>query len=148
MNKIKSYLDFGLHVSVKDTDGDYQIISPMKDEGKYYRRSGWCDTLKKAKQYIGDVDGYEDLEEESKEWTEITPFHLDFKPYPVGMKVKVIRTGEIREIIRSYSLGYEFKGYLGTRPHYELIPVFEEEVTMTIKEIEEKLNITGLKIVE
>jgi len=146
--KIKTALKHGLHVSVKDGKEYYQIISPMKDKDGDYKMSFWYDNLESAKENIGEIKGHEDLQKQCKDWTEITPFHLDFEPYPVGMKVKVIRTGYIEEISRSYSGKYELKGNFGTQSHTALIPVFEEEVKMTIKQIEEKLNITGLKIIK
>ena len=155
--KIETCLKHGLHVSVRDTDGDYQIISPIKDDGGAYGTSGWYKTLEEAKQNIGSCTGFVSLGERSKDFTEITPFHLDFEPYPVGIKVQVIQTGEVREI-KSTRLKdmYILKDDGATcYSHTELIPYFGEEVEksissleMTIKQIEEKLNITGLKIVK
>jgi len=149
--KIETYLKHNLHVSVKDTDGEFSIISPMKDSNGNYRISGWGATLERAKQHIGKADGFSRLEDASKDWTEITPFHLDFEPYPVGIKVQVIQTGEVREI-KSTRLKdmYILKDDGATcYSHTELIPYFEEAlIEMTIEQIEEKLNITGLKIVK
>ena len=134
--EIELYLKHGLYVSVRDTNENYQIISPVKDADGYYRTSTfWC-TLGFAKQHIGSYHGNYNLEEVCKDWTEITPFHLDFEPYPVGMKVKVIKTGYIEEISRSYSGRYELKGNFGTFPYHELIPVFEEEPTITLTDEE------------
>ena len=148
--KIETYLKHGLHVSVRDTDGHYQTTSPTKSESGFYRVSDWCDGLDESKKHIGHKSGYERTNEKCKDWTEITPFHLDCEPYPVGMKVKVIKTGEVAEIGDTRFKGmYILKDFFITHySHTELIPYFEEEVKMTIKQIEEKLNITGLKIVK
>ena len=127
--EIETYLRHGLHVSVKDAVGDYLAISPMKDKDGYYRASRWCITPQEARQNIGSEVGYDNLEEFCKDWTEITPFHLDFEPYPVGMKVRVIRTEEVREIVDTKFKGiYILKDYPLIRySHTELIPYFEEE---------------------
>jgi len=149
--KIETYLKHNLHVSVKDTDGEFSIISPMKDSNGNYRISGWGATLERAKQHIGKADGFSRLEDASKDWTEITPFHLDFEPYPVGMKVRMYGTREVREIVDTKFKGmYTLNNTLDIfYSHTELIPCFEEApIEMTIKQIEEKLNITGLKIVK
>jgi len=146
--KIETYLKHGLHVGVKYTHEQYLIISPVKDSNGNYRTSGWEATLERAKQYIGRYDGLIILETYCKDWTEITPFHLDFEPYPVGMKVYVIETEEIQEITIFSNEAYILTDDLRLYSHTELIPYFEEEVKMTIKQIEEKLNITGLKIVK
>ena len=154
--KIETYLKHNLHVLVKYLDEDYEVISPTKDEWGDYRTSGSYSTLEEAKQCIGQGNGFCNLEEACKDFTEITPFHLDFEPYPVGMKVKVIKTGEVGEIGQiSCNSMYFFYGHSTQYAHTELIPYFEEEVEksissleMTIKQIEEKLNITGLKIVK
>lgn len=154
--KIETYLKHGLHVSAKDIDGEYLIISPIKDEDGYYRASCWSKRLEEAKENIGGVSGYDNLEKVSQNWTEITPFHLDFEPYPVGMKVQTFKNGFVEKIEGIVCQGiYTLKGVLAHYSHTQLIPYFEEEVEertssleMTIKQIEEKLNITGLKIVK
>jgi len=148
--KIETYLKHGLHVSVKDTEGFYQVISPVKDRDGYFRTSSWRISLEKSKQYIGEWLGYPFLKEACKNWTEITPFHLDFEPYPVGMKVKIVKIGmttDIKEV--KHENMYTLKNTIDLLcSHTELIPYFEEApIEMTIKQIEEKLNITGLKIV-
>jgi len=148
--KIELYLKHGLHVSVKDIDGDYQVISPIKDEHGNSRTSGYYNTLEKAKERIGGDCGFLNLKEYNEDWTEITPFHLDFEPYPAGMKMKIIKTGEVGEIGQiSCNSMYFFYGHSTRYAHNQIIPYFEEApIEMTIKQIEEKLNITGLKIVK
>ena len=159
--EIETYLKHGIHVLVKHKDGEYQIISPMKDDEGNYRTSNWYDTPEEAKQNIGENTGNSNLEEQCKSYTDITPFHLDFEPYPVGMKVigKGMKSlGTIEKITASNNYHVYFlesNTTLTNAPHTELIPYFEEEVEksissleMTIKQIEEKLNITGLKIVK
>jgi len=170
--KITTYLKHGIHVGVKNAGGDYRTISPTKDEDGDYRISDLYDTLEAAKQYIGEASGYINLEHVCKDWSNITPFHLDFELYPIGMKdwsnitpfhldfelypigmkVKVLRTGEVREIIRVYRSGYVLHGGISVISHTELMPYFEEEeeevVEMTLAQIEEKLNIKGLKIIK
>ena len=131
--EIETYLKHGLHVGIKDTDGDYLIISPMKDEDGDYRTSHWCDTLEEAKQNIGKWSGHPNLEDASKDWTEITPFHLNFEPYPVGMMVigKGMKSlGTIEKITASNNYHVYFlesNTTLTNAPHIELIPYFEEE---------------------
>jgi len=125
--QIELLLKHGLHVSVKDKDEEYLTISPVKDKNGDYRTSSWYQTLVEAKQNIGEIDSYDNLEEACEDWTEITPFHLDFEPYPVGMKVKVITTGEVREIIDNDDETYMLNGGACVYPHSELIPYFEEE---------------------
>ena len=127
--QIELLLKHGLHVSVKDKDEEYLTISPVKDKNGEYRTSSWYQTLVEAKENIGESDRFANLEEACKEWSEITPFHLDFETYPVGMKVKVIKSGEVGEIentkyknmhiLKGDSITYYF--------HTELIPYFEEE---------------------
>ena len=127
--EIETYLKHGIHVSVKDDEGKYLAISPVKDKRERYRTSYCYHTLEEAKQNIGEDYGLDDLEESCKDWIEITPFHLDFEPYPVGMKVRVIRTEEVREIVDTKFKGiYILKDYPLIRySHTELIPYFEEE---------------------
>ena len=148
--KIELYLKHGLHVSVKDADGEYLIISPIKDNGGAYRTSDWCATLALAKLKIGSCSSFVNLGERSKDFTEITPFHLDFEPYPVGMKVRTI-SGFITEIkeVESGSI-YTLKKLEYKYAHTQLFPYFEKKVVieMTVEQIEEKLNITGLKIIK
>ena len=147
--KIKTALKHGLHVSVKDGKEYYQIISPMKDKDGDYKMSFWYDNLESAKENIGEVKGHEDLQNQCKNWTEITPFHLDFEPYPEGMKVQVVKTGGVDKIRANGDSIYVLQGTAGCYAHTELFPYYEEEPTeMTIKQIEEKLNITGLKIIK
>ena len=146
--KIETYLKHNLHVSVKDTDGEFSIISPMKDSNGNYRISGWGATLERAKQHIGKADGFSRLEDASKDFTEITPFHLDFEPYPVGIKVQVIQTGEVREIKSTRLMDmYILKDDGATcYSHTELIPYFEEApIEMTIEQIEEKKRTKSLR---
>ena len=136
--QIELLLKHGLHVSAKDKDGEYQIISPMKDKWGNYRASNWHDTLEGAKQNIGEYYGYPNLEEACKHWTEITPFHLDFEPYPVGMKVKMIKTGKVEEISEiKYKGMYTLKDFPAfSYSHTELIPYFEKPtITLTDDEL-------------
>ena len=136
--KIKTYLKHGLCVSVKDRDGEYQIISTMKDEDGDYKAGSLYSTLEEAKQNIveGHCYSHEELEEVCKDWTEITPFHLDFEPYPVGMKVKIINTGRVEEIRVINSAGYYCKNLVRMFAHTELIPYFEEPtITLTDEEL-------------
>jgi len=152
--EIELYLKHGLHVGVKNKNEEYLTISPIKYADGDYRVSGEYDTLEETKQNIGEYTVYPNLGEVCKDWTEITPFHLDFEPYPVGMKVNgkgMNSVGTIQSITTSnnYHVFFiESNTTLTNAPHTELLPYFEEEVTMTIKEIEEKLNITGLKIIK
>jgi len=152
--KINTYLKHGLCVSVKDRDGEYQIISTMKDEDGDYKAGSLYSTLEEAKQNIREGHCYsnEELEEFHKDWTDITPFHLDFEPYPIGMKVKVIKTGTFDEIEFVYPSGYVIKNSTQLQSHTELMPNFEKEeekvIEMTLTQIEEKLNIKGLKIIK
>ena len=136
--EIETYLKHGIHVSIKNTKGNYLIISPLKFYKGIYRTSGFWEVLKDAKQNIGMSNGYINLEEKCKDWTEITPFHLDFEPYPVGMKVKVIETGQVAEIgdTRFKSM-YILKDFLmDYYSHTELIPYFEEPtITLTDDEL-------------
>ena len=127
--QVELYLKHGLHVSAKDKDGEYQIISPMKGEWGNYRASNWYDTLEEAKQNIGQSCGYSNLEEACKDWTEITPFHLDFEPYPVGMKVTICKDTVVREIESVvFNKMYTLKGLVTTSySHTELLPYFKEE---------------------
>jgi len=126
--EIETYLKHGICVLVKNEEEEYLTISPIKDSEGRYRTSAWYDTLEEAKEYIGQSVGYDNLEEACKDWTEITPFHLDFEPYPVGMKVKVIKTGGVREIIDNDDETYMLNGDSITYySHSELIPYFEEE---------------------
>jgi len=147
---ITTYLKHGINVGVKSSSGQHLTISPAKDEDGGYRTSGGYDTLEKAKQNIGKEYGYSDLEKASKDWTDITPFHLDFEPYPVGMKVKTIYGPRIRTISESdFRKIYRVEDTSTEYSHTELMPYFEEKVIeMTIAQIEEKLNIKGLKIIK
>jgi len=146
---ITTYLKHGIPVSVKGLGGGYEIISPTKDEDGDYRVSGWYNTLEGAKQNMGDYGGYRNLEESCKKWSDITPFHLDFEPYPVGMKVVFSGSKLIDEIHWSRAGTYILKNSVGYYSHTELIPYFEEKVVeMTLAQIEEKLNIKGLKIIK
>ena len=149
--EIELLLKHGVHVGVKNKNEEYLTISPIKDADGDYRVSGRYDTLEKAKQNIGEYVIYPNLEEVCKDWTEITPFHLDFEPYPEGMMVKIVKHGYVQEIEGVvFNKMYTLKGVVTTScSHTEFLPYFEEEPTeMTIKEIEEKLNITGLKIIK
>jgi len=149
---ITTYLKHGIPVSVKIANGEHQTLSPTKDKDGRYRASGWCSSLEETKQRMGKCRGYINLEESCKDWTDITPFHLDFEPYPIGMKVKVIKTGTFDEIEFVYPSGYVIKNSTQLQSHTELMPNFEEEeekvIEMTLTQIEEKLNIKGLKIIK
>ena len=128
--KINTYLKHGLCVSVKDIDGEYQIISTMEDEDGDYRAGSLYSTLEEAKQNIREGHCYsnEELEEFHKDWTDITPFHLDFEPYPLGMKV-TIKNGGVKEIQVRNSAGYYCKNLARMFAHHEIIPYFEEPTT-------------------
>ena len=125
--EIETYLKHGLQVGVHSKSGKHLTISPTKDAYGRYRTSDWCNTLQMTKQTIGKDEGYHNLQDACKDWTEITPFHLDFEPYPVGMKVRVIRTGEVEKIIGNSGCIYILLGTNGCYSHTELIPYFEEE---------------------
>jgi len=139
--QIELLLKHGLHVGVKNKEGKHLTISPMKDEDGFYRTSSVCETLKEAKEYIGQNYGYSNLEEQSKHWTEITPFHLDFEPYPVGMKMKntyggtsFIEIGKVKSGNMYTAKDIKYANY----SHTELIPYFEEEkptITLTDEEL-------------
>jgi len=147
---ITTYLKHGIHVSVKSEFGRHKIISPTKDEDGDYRKSGWYDTLEGAKQNMGKECGYLYLQDVCKDCTDITPFHLDFEPYPVGMKVKIIKTGIVDEVQTNRRGAYQLINFCADYSHTELIPYFEEEkvIEMTLAQIEGKLNIKGLKIIK
>ena len=148
--KITTYLKHGIPVSVQIANGEHQTLSPTKDKDGRYRASGWCSSLEETKQRMGKCRGYINLEESWKDWTDITPFHLDFEPYPVGMKVKTIYGPRIRTISESdFRKIYRVEDTSTEYSHTELMPYFEEKVIeMTIAQIEEKLNIKGLKIIK
>jgi len=135
--EIETYLKHGICVSVKDTDGRHQTISPVRDCLGRYRTSGWFQTPEQAKQNIGKDYGYLKLEDYCKDWTEITPFHLDFEPYPVGMKVQTVKNGFVEKIEGIVCQGiYTLKGFLAHYSHTELIPYFEEPtITLTDEQL-------------
>ena len=147
---ITTYLKQGIHVGVKNAGGLYEIISPTKDKDGRYRASGLCSSLEEAKQYMGKCRGYRTLKKICKDWTDITPFHLGFESYPNGIKVMIIKTGQTDEIQWSQFTTYKLKNSSSYYSHTELIPYFEEEkvIEMTLAQIEEKLNIKGLKIIK
>ena len=138
--KITTYLKHGIHVGVKDKDGDFLIISPTKDEDGDFRATSWCDTLEDAKQNMGEYGGFRILEEGYEDWTDITPFHLGFEPYPNGMKVKIIKTGTVDEVQTNRRGAYQLINYCADYSHTELIPYFEEEKVIEENAYTEELN--------
>jgi len=91
-------LKLGFHSPVKDKkDRQYAIFSPFKDEDGNYRDSGWLDSVKDAKQYIGDCCDYslQDIKKESKNWTLLKP--IFFPPeisVQEGDKVMIMSNAE------------------------------------------------------
>jgi len=136
---ITTYLKHGIPVSVKIANGEHQTLSPTKDKDGRYRASGWCSSLEETKQRMGKCRGYINLEESCKDWTDITPFHLDFEPYPVGMKVVIIASGLDDKIKTNEDGTYQLVAFSGVYSHAELVPCFEEEIVEEIAEENEIL---------
>jgi len=88
---IEQNLKVGLQVVVKDlNDNTYCAISPNKDLEGNYRYSGWNDSIKDAKQFIGSCSGYS-----KEEWDDyyieiVEVFRPEYEPFKVGDKVKIL----------------------------------------------------------
>jgi len=70
-------LQLGFHCPMK-WNGDYQIISPFKDNAGDYRTSQWSGALEKAEQTISSLSGYaiKVLEERIADWQLLKPFKI------------------------------------------------------------------------
>lgn len=87
-------LSNGCYVVVEDNEKDYMVFSPHKDTEENYRRSGWWDSIKKAKQYIGCFDGYvkNEIDEgaEKGNWKIVEIYKPQYKPLEVGQRVGIL----------------------------------------------------------
>ena len=170
LNYLNNCLAKGSYVPVKREDGQFQVISPVKDEDGDYRHSSWMRTLEGAKQRIGCWGGYpkEDLEKYIKDWEILTPFRLKEEPFKIGDKVQLLESikendnwdiyknsfkdmiGEIKDVWNDiFGLKYIINGYYIA--HKYLVPLREEEEEVTIKISKkslEALQESGIKIIK
>ena len=81
------------HVVVKDKEGEYCVFSHFKDEDGLYRNSGWCTTIKRVKELIGNTSGYseKDINKIAKvnNWNIVEVFEMPLERFEAGDKVLV-----------------------------------------------------------
>ena len=168
-NTIEQNLKVGLNVVVKDLeDNNYCTIFNLKDSDGDYIRSSWCESIEKAKQYIGSYYG------ELKEYWNVLDFEIvevyrpEYEPFKVGDKVRILdsikktegwnlfkeyfpdMTGEIEIVFfEKIGINYSVNGcYIGHEYLAPLNEVKEETIkigdhTYSKSEVEKRLQ--GLK---
>jgi len=168
-NTIEQNLKAGLYVVVKDLRNNYYCaISTNKDDGGDYRDSGWKNSIKEVKQYIGLFDGYDKDYWDEKDLEIVEVYRPEYEPFKVGDKVRILdsikktgsweyfekcfpdMTGEIKGVFfEPIGINYAVNGcWIG---HEYLAPLNEiKEETIKIgdhiyskKEVEKRLQ--GLK---
>lgn len=162
-NEIKNNLKKGLCVTVKRiSDNTYSSILNHKDREGNYRDSGWCGSIEKAKQLIGDYCGESKEDWDNMDLEIVEVYRPEFEPFKVGDKVRILdsikktedweyfenhfpnMTGVIREVfLERIGTHYSIDGWhIG---HEFLAPEQEDNVALeAIKILEEK----GYKIVK
>ena len=156
---IKQNLKVGLNVVVKDLeDNTYCTIFNSKDSDGDYIRSGWCESIEKAKQYIRSCSGYSKKYWDALNLEIVEVYREEFEPFKVGDKVRILdsikntenwedfkahfpnMTGEIEEFYNQVDgIIYRVNGYI--IGHEYLAPLVGQEDNVAleaIKVLEEK----------
>ncbi|MDD3085450.1 MAG: hypothetical protein PHU32_06220 [Candidatus ainarchaeum sp.] len=156
---IEKNLKAGLQVVVQHLNDNYCCaIGTNKDNRGNYRYSGWCDSIKDAKQFIGSCSGYDKDYWNRHDLEIVEVFRPEYEPFKVGDKVRILdsikktedwetmgggfldMTGEIEEFyvgadgtnyaINSYIIGHEYLA--------PLVEEVEDVALEAIKLLEEK----------
>jgi hypothetical protein len=143
---IEKNLKNGAYVVIKNKPGDYQVFSPQKDADGDYRRSGWCESIETAKQYIGSCWGYSDnLDDQAKRknWEVVEIFYGQQPTFKEGDRIKVLENGKIGRVTKAVE-GYikvTGRGFMASKLPTQLAHAESEEVEeLTVDQICKELG--------
>jgi hypothetical protein len=166
-NKIEKNLKAGIIVVVKDlTDHTYCTILNSKDAREGYRYSGWYDSIKEAKQSVGNCSGYAKEYWNYLDLEIVEVYRPEYKPFKIGDKVRILdsikktenwenvkeyfpdMTGEIKEVFFKKIGTHYFMNncWIG---HEYLAPLQEVRVSREDKEEikEERVKVGSIEII-